>query len=48
VSGWNAWPQLKAVKAQHLYAVPDKGLERASGQMLEAVAKLCERLSPDR
>jgi vitamin B12 transport system substrate-binding protein len=45
---WSAWPQLKAVKTQHLYAVPDKGLERASGQMLEAVAKLCERLSPDR
>jgi vitamin B12 transport system substrate-binding protein len=48
VSGWNAWPQLKAVKAKHLYAVPDKGLERASGQMIEAVAKLCERLSTDR
>jgi len=48
LSGWKVWPQLKAVKAQHLYAVPDKGLERASGQMLGAVAKLCERLSPNR
>lgn len=48
LSRWSAWPQLKAVKTQQLFAVPDKGLERASGQMLEAVAKLCERLSPDR
>jgi len=48
LKAWRAWPQLKAVKAQHLLAVPDKGLERASGQMSGAVAKLCETLSPDR
>ena len=48
LKAWNNWPQLKAVKTQHLLAVPDKGLERASGQMLEAVAKLCEVLSPNR
>ncbi|MFJ3484535.1 cobalamin-binding protein [Pseudomonas sp. NPDC090202] len=45
LSAWNAWPQLKAVSNKHLLAVPDKGLERASGQMLGAVAKLCAELS---
>jgi len=28
--------------------VPDKGLERPSGQMVEAVARLCEVIAPDR
>ncbi len=45
LDGWRAWPQLEAVKAQRLLVVPDKGLERPSGQMLTAVAKLCEALS---
>ncbi|HXQ99168.1 MAG TPA: cobalamin-binding protein [Pseudomonas sp.] len=48
LKGWQTWPQLQAVKSGRLLAVPDKGLERASGQMLEAVARLCESLSPDR
>lgn len=48
LKAWKAWPQLKAVSAQRLLAVPDKGLERASGQMVGAVAKLCEAISPDR
>lgn len=41
---WKAWPSLKA----RLLVVPDKGIERPSGQMIEAVARLCETLSPDR
>jgi len=41
---WKAWPSLKA----RMLVVPDKGIERPSGQMLEAVAKLCEALSPER
>ncbi|MFJ3525032.1 cobalamin-binding protein [Pseudomonas sp. NPDC090203] len=41
---WKAWPSLKA----RLLVVPDKGIERPSGQMLGAVAKLCETLSPER
>jgi vitamin B12 transport system substrate-binding protein len=45
LDGWKTWPQLNAVKAQRLLVVPDKGLERPSGQMLAAVAKLCETLS---
>jgi vitamin B12 transport system substrate-binding protein len=45
---WKTWSQLKAVKADRLFAVPDKGLERASGQMVGAVAKLCRVISPDR
>jgi vitamin B12 transport system substrate-binding protein len=44
LSVWKAWPSLKA----RFVVVPDKGLERPSGQMLAAVAKLCEALSPER
>lgn len=46
--GWKAWSQLTAVKAGRLFAVPDKGLERASGQMVGAVAKLCSVIAPER
>ncbi|MEX5590250.1 cobalamin-binding protein [Pseudomonas urmiensis] len=38
---WKAWPQLRATANQQLLVVPDKGLERPSGQMIEATAKLC-------
>jgi vitamin B12 transport system substrate-binding protein len=41
---WKSWPSLKA----RMLVVPDKGVERPSGQMIEAVAKLCENLSPER
>lgn len=39
---WKVWPQISAVAQKRLLRVPDKGLERPSGQMLEAVARLCE------
>jgi vitamin B12 transport system substrate-binding protein len=45
---WKAWPQLAAVSHQRLLLVPDKGLERPSGQMIEAVAKLCAVVAPER
>lgn len=38
---WKAWPSLKA----RFVVVPDKGIERPSGQMLGAVARLCESLN---
>ncbi|MFK0314025.1 cobalamin-binding protein [Pseudomonas sp. NPDC090233] len=38
---WKAWPLLKA----RLLVVPDKGLERPSGQMIEATARLCALLA---
>ncbi|WP_341964454.1 cobalamin-binding protein [Pseudomonas sp. RC10] len=41
---WKAWPSLKA----RFVVVPDKGIERPSGQMVGAVAKLCESLSSER
>lgn len=41
---WKAWPSLKA----RMLVVPDKGIERPSGQMLGAVAKLCEVIAPER
>ena len=40
---WKVWPAM----ATRVRVVPDKGLERPSGQMLEAVARLCQVISPD-
>lgn len=48
VNAWKAWPHLAAVAHGRLVVVPDKGLERPSGQMVEAVAKLCELIAPQR
>ncbi|WP_029404631.1 cobalamin-binding protein [Stutzerimonas stutzeri] len=42
LSEWKAWPQLAAVRKGQLLEVPDKGLERPSFQMLDAIGKLCE------
>ena len=39
---WKVWPTM----AERVRRVPDKGLERPSGQMLEAVARLCEVIAP--
>ncbi len=44
LQAWAAWPQVSAVARGRLLLVPDLGLERPSGQMIEAVARLCERL----
>lgn len=48
LDAWKAWPQVSAVVSGRLLLVPDKGLERPSGQMLEALARLCQVLAPDR
>ena len=48
LEAWNAWPQLTAVKHRQLLLVTDKGLERPSGQMVEATARLCQQIAPDR
>lgn len=40
---WKAWPTL----FERVRLVPDKGLERPSGQMLEAVARLCQVIAPN-
>ncbi len=45
LDAWQRWPQLTAVARQQLWAVPDKGLERPSFQMLAATEKLCEQLA---
>lgn len=42
LDAWKAWPQIAAVAEGRLQIVPDKGLERPSGQMIEAIAKLCQ------
>ncbi|OIN50186.1 cobalamin-binding protein [Pseudomonas azotoformans] len=39
---WKVWPTM----VERVRLVPDKGLERPSGQMLEAVARLCEVIVP--
>lgn len=48
LDAWKAWPQVTAVKHGQLLLVTDKGLERPSGQMIEATAKLCQLIAPDR
>lgn len=48
LDAWKRWPQVAAVKQGRLLLVADKGLERPSGQMIEATAKLCRLLAPDR
>lgn len=45
LAAWKSWTQLSAVRHGQLLRVPDKGLERPSGQMIEATAKLCRTLA---
>lgn len=47
LDAWKVWSQVSAVKHGHLL-LADKGLERPSGQMLEATARLCQQLAPAR
>ncbi|WP_434606055.1 cobalamin-binding protein [Pseudomonas sp. R1-7] len=44
LDAWKAWP----VAQGRLLLVDDKGLERPSGQMIEATARLCGLIAPDR
>ncbi|BBP67289.1 cobalamin-binding protein [Pseudomonas sp. Cab53] len=44
LEAWKAWP----VAQGRLLRVTDKGLERPSGQMIEATARLCELIAPDK
>lgn len=44
LEAWKVWPLM----ASRVRVVPDKGLERPSGQMLEAVARLCQVIAPSR
>ncbi|WP_137820087.1 cobalamin-binding protein [Pseudomonas sp. 2FG] len=44
-AAWQAWPQLTAVQRRQVWAIPDKGLERPSLQMLGATEKLCQLLA---
>ena len=46
LDAWKAWPQVAAVAHGQLLLVADKGLERPSGQMVEATAKLCQLIAP--
>lgn len=48
LDAWKAWPQMAAVEQGRLLLVTDKGLERPSGQMVGAVAKLCALIAPER
>ncbi|MGN4052221.1 cobalamin-binding protein [Pseudomonas sp. SM4] len=45
LNAWKNWPQVAAVKQQHLLLITDKGLERPSGQMIDATAKLCQLIA---
>jgi len=48
LDAWKAWPQVSAVAHGQLLLISDKGLERPSGQMIEATAKLCHLIAPER
>lgn len=48
LDAWKAWPQIPAVEHGRLLRVVDKGLERPSGQMVAATAKLCALIAPER
>jgi vitamin B12 transport system substrate-binding protein len=48
LDAWKAWPQVAAVVNGRLLLVTDKGLERPSGQMIEATAQLCQAIAPER
>ncbi|KQT62825.1 MULTISPECIES: cobalamin-binding protein [unclassified Pseudomonas] len=48
LGAWKTWPQVAAVRQGRLLLVSDKGLERPSGQMISATAKLCQLIAPDR
>ncbi|AZF23563.1 cobalamin-binding protein [Pseudomonas sp. R3-52-08] len=43
LEAWKVWPAMMA----RVRLVPDKGLERPSGQMLEALARLCRVIAPN-
>lgn len=43
-AAWKVWPAM----AERVRQVPDRGLERPSGQMLEAVGRLCQVIAPNR
>jgi vitamin B12 transport system substrate-binding protein len=45
LAAWQAWPQLQAVKRGQVWAIPDRGLERPSLQMLKATEQLCKLLA---
>nr|WP_178117390.1 cobalamin-binding protein [Pseudomonas sp. BC115LW] len=46
LDAWKAWPQVTAVSQGQLLRVIDKGLERPSGQMIQATAALCRLIAP--
>jgi vitamin B12 transport system substrate-binding protein len=48
LDAWKAWRQVSAVANGQLLLISDKGLERPSGQMIEATAKLCHLIAPER
>jgi len=47
LDAWKVWPQVAAVARGQLLVVADRGLERPSGQMIEATAKLCQVIAPN-
>jgi vitamin B12 transport system substrate-binding protein len=48
LDAWKNWPQVKAVARDQLLLITDKGLERPSAQMIEATARLCRLIAPER
>jgi iron complex transport system substrate-binding protein len=45
---WQRWPQIAAVKQQHLYAIHPDLIERASPRLLQGVSQMCVALDAAR
>lgn len=46
LAGWQRWQSMYAVQQKQLLTIQDKGLERPSLQMLNAMQHLCDQLKP--
>jgi len=45
---WQAWPQLKAVREQHLYSVTPDNIARASPRLVDGTKEVCQLLDSAR
>jgi iron complex transport system substrate-binding protein len=48
LADWQRWPQLDAVRAQHLYAIPPDLVQRHSLRALQGVRAMCEYIDQAR
>jgi iron complex transport system substrate-binding protein len=44
LAAWRRWPELKAVRQRHLYAIPRELLVRHTPRLLDGAEQLCRLL----